>query len=112
MLKANNLRMEVLMREHQEATQNYRLVVEAEVNDLRCRLRRAEEKNLQMLQRNLCDVYTQPPQRFIMPPAVMPNYCDRLCWPEPQRPLYVRTMAKPKPESRRRVAKRIISKLE
>lgn len=52
-MRASNQRLELIMKEHQETTDNLKVLLEAEVDELRCRLRRAEEKNLLFMQRSL-----------------------------------------------------------
>lgn len=56
------------MIEQRETTQNYKTVMEAELTELRSRLRSAEERNLELLQRNAENMFPgQQPRKTIIP---------------------------------------------
>lgn len=56
------------MIEQRETTQNYKTVMEAELTELRSRLRTAEERNLELLQRNAENMFPgQQSRKTIIP---------------------------------------------
>lgn len=60
------------MKEHQETMLNLRQVLETEVSELRCRLRIAEEKNLQLIQRSLGQICS-PNINYSTPQRMLPG---------------------------------------
>lgn len=52
-LKGISQHLETAIKEQQESTQNFKMILEAEVSELRSRLRMAEERNMELIQKGV-----------------------------------------------------------